>query len=179
MIRTSIQRKPLYSGHGLQFHYFTFPLKGHVNPSVPDNQVKFHNTLLFRTVELNISHLYLANVHLINMEPSWEGFGLALKMKKITLERIRSCYHQLSERCFTEMLAAWLRGEDRPQESPGPSWREVTDALKAQNRRNVSHQLLLTLTRKCSGCMSWVHVGKGVLGGVTPPNISVQTLKKS
>lgn len=104
------------------------------------------------TGKLSISDLCLVNVHLISIALPWEQFGLALKMSPLTLQRIRSSYPQLSERCFTEMLAAWLNGEHRPQESPDPNWGEVIDVLKAPsvNRRDVSYQLLLTLKRECS-----------------------------
>ena len=63
----------------------------------------------------------------------WREFGLALKLKASTLDKIRSNCHQNVEHCLTEALAAWLKGEDRPRGSPPPHWGEVIDALKSHS----------------------------------------------
>lgn len=78
---------------------------------------------------LNINNLYLVNVKLVNLVHLWRESGLALGMKPLTLEIIRSNNLKDVECRFTEVLAAWLSGEDRPHDSPGPRWVEVIAAL--------------------------------------------------
>ena len=63
----------------------------------------------------------------------WREFGLALKLKENTLDVIRSNCHQNVQHCLTEALAAWLKGEDRPHDSPPPHWGEVIDAIKSHS----------------------------------------------
>ena len=63
----------------------------------------------------------------------WREFGLALKLKASTLDKIRSNCHQNVQHCLTEALAAWLKGEDRPHDSPTPHWEEVINALKSHS----------------------------------------------
>ena len=63
----------------------------------------------------------------------WREFGLALKLKASTLDKIRSNCHQNVQHCLTEALAAWLKGEDRPHDSPAPHWEEVINALKSHS----------------------------------------------
>ena len=99
----------------------------------------------------------------------WKEFGLALGLKPTTLERIRSNHLKDVESCFTEALAAWLKGEDRPHDSPGPNWEEVMSALKSPsvNMRDYAHQLTqklesesklvwlcLTLANSSTGCIT-------------------------
>lgn len=92
---------------------------------------------------LTITDLYRINVDLIDVVYPWE-FGRALGLKKPTLEKIRSRYTYLQhiERCFTEVLAAWLNGEDRPHGSPGPNWKEVVCALRSVDMREYAHRLM-------------------------------------
>ena len=76
----------------------------------------------------------------------WKVFGLALKLKAITLDKIRSnCCHDVQ---LTKALAAWLKGEDRPRDSPPPHWGEVIDPLKSHslNTRENAEKLTRMLT---------------------------------
>ena len=73
----------------------------------------------------------------------WREFGLALKLKENTLDKIRNNCHQNVQHCLTEALAAWLKGEDRPCDLPPPHWGEVIDALKSPsvNKREDADKL--------------------------------------
>ena len=104
--------------------------------------------LLFITEGVSISDLYLVNVNLVSLETLWKEIGLALNLSPQTVERIKRNYPQQIEYCFTEMLAAWLSGADRHQDSPIPNWGEVIAALETPsvNRRYHAHQLLQSLT---------------------------------
>ena len=98
----------------------------------------------------------------------WKEIGLALGLKQPTLERIKSYYHQHSDCCLTEAIAAWLNGEDRPHDSPGPNWGEVLTALKSVNKKDQAHQLLLKLKGMFKrviwgGGMSWGKMNEGTL----------------
>ena len=73
-------------------------------------------------------------------------FGRALGLKQATLEKIRSCYFQQNDHCFTEVLAAWLERQDRPHDSPDPNWSEVIAALKSLDMTDIAHQLIQELT---------------------------------
>lgn len=91
--------------------------------------------------------LYNVNVLLIEVVLYWKEFGRALGLKPITIESIKSryLYHQHIQRCFTEVLATWLNGRDRPPDSPGPNWKELIAALKSVDMRDYAHQLVQTL----------------------------------
>ena len=74
-------------------------------------------------------------------------FGRALGLKQATLDRIKGRYllpHQVDQ-CFTEVLAAWLNGEDRPHHSPDPNWEEVTTALKSVHMTDLLSELVQKL----------------------------------
>ena len=90
-----------------------------------------------------------------------KDIGLALGLKKLTLERLESNYKNI-DRCLTEAIAAWLKGEDRPHNSPKPNWEELISALKSMSKRDLAHQLLLKLkgmaTLASSKALSWPHV---------------------
>ena len=88
--------------------------------------------------------MYLINVDLVEVVHLWKEFGLALGLKPPTLERIWGCYVHQVERCFTEVIAAWLNGEDRPHNSPDPNWEEVIAALKSPSVDKKDHALQLT-----------------------------------
>ena len=81
--------------------------------------------------DLTISDLYHVNVALVNAVHLWKEFGLSLGLKPPTLEIIRSNHLKDVRFCFTNVLAAWLNGEDRPHDSPGPNWKGVIAALKS------------------------------------------------
>ena len=78
----------------------------------------------------------------------WREFGLALNLKASTLDKIRSNCHQNVQHCLTETLAAWLKEEDRPHDSPPPHWGEVIDALKSPsvNMREDAENLAKIIT---------------------------------
>ena len=102
---------------------------------------------LFHLIDaLTISDLYLVNVNLVDVTHP-VMFGCALGLKQPTLERINSHYQQV-ERCFTEVLAAWLREEDRPHTLPGPNWGEVISALKSMNMTELADRLIENIPSK-------------------------------
>jgi hypothetical protein len=97
---------------------------------------------------LDITDLYLVNTLLVSAVHLWREFGLAVGLKSLRLEVIRSNNLRDAELCFTEMLAAWLNGEDRLCNSSGPNWEEVIAALKSPsvNMGDHMHQILQKLT---------------------------------
>lgn len=101
----------------------------------------------YYTDTLSISDLYHVNVNLVGVASLWREFGLAVKLNPLTLERIKSTYQQLSEHCFTEVLAVWLSGEDKPRNPSAPNWEEAIAALKSPsvNRADHARQLLRKL----------------------------------
>ena len=70
----------------------------------------------------------------------WRELGIALGLKQLTLERIGRYYRNQMDRCFTEVIAAWLSGEDRPHSSADPNWVEVAAALKSPPLVNAGNQ---------------------------------------
>ena len=86
---------------------------------------------------------------------------MALGLNVHTLEAIKSNNLHEVKHCLTEALAAWLNGEDRPQDSPPPNWKEVVDALKSPTVNLQAHatQLAQQLTGRCT-CMTrgYLHV---------------------
>ena len=81
---------------------------------------------------LSINDLYHINVELLNIMHLWKEFGLALGFKPVSLEIIRRNNLSSSiQSCFTEMLAAWLKGEGTPLDAAGPSWAAVVTALQS------------------------------------------------
>lgn len=102
---------------------------------------------LFHLIEtLTISDLYRVNVNLVDVAHPVE-FGCALGLKQPTLERIKSHYQHI-ERCFTEVLAAWLKEEDRPPTLPSPNWGEVIAALKTVDMMELADYLIGNLPCK-------------------------------
>ena len=100
------------------------------------------------TDPLSINDLYHVNVHLIEMVHLWRKFGLALGLEPLTLERIRSnSSPKDAESSFTEMLATWLKGEDRLCDDCSPNWGEVIAALRSPSveRREYADNLVLKL----------------------------------
>ena len=95
---------------------------------------------------MTVDDLYLVNVLLVDTSHLWKEFGLALHLKTLTLERIKNSGDII--RCFTEVLAAWLNGEDRAHDTPAPSWGEVIAALKYVNGVEQASQLSNKLERK-------------------------------
>ena len=93
---------------------------------------------------LTISDLHLINVYLVDVANPIK-FGHALGLKPTTLERIKSCYFHQMDRCFTEVLAAWLERQDRPHDSPDPNWGEVMTALNSEDMTDIAHQLIQEL----------------------------------
>ncbi len=84
----------------------------------------------------------------------WQEFGRAVYIKQSTLDKIAANFREV-ERCFTEMLAAWFKGED----STGPTWGDVICALKspAMNKEELAQQLIQKLRagkelERCFGC---------------------------
>jgi hypothetical protein len=96
------------------------------------------------TDPLTISDLYLVNVYLVDVVLPGK-FGHALGLKPQTCEKIRRCY-QHAEQCFTEVLATWLSGRDRPHNVSGPSWTEVVAALESVDMQDFAQQLVLKLS---------------------------------
>ena len=93
-----------------------------------------------------IDDLYLVNLLLVDVSHLWKEFGLALHLKTPTLERIKNSGGTV--RCFTEVLAAWLNGEDRSHDSTTPNWGEAIAALKFVNGVEQASQLSKKLERK-------------------------------
>ena len=89
------------------------------------------NIVYFSLDPLTIKDLFEVNVKLTFIA-EWREFGLALNLKTSTLDKIRSNCHNV-EHCLTEALAAWLKGKDRPHDSPPPHWGEVINALKSHS----------------------------------------------
>ena len=87
----------------------------------------------YYTDSLSINDLYHVNVHLIEMVHLWWKFGLALGLKPLTLERIKSnSSPKDAESSFTEMLATWLKGEDRPCDDFSLNWGEVIASVSGE-----------------------------------------------
>ena len=101
---------------------------------------------LFLTDPLSITDLYHVNVSLADLAYLWKEFGLALGLKPSTL---RIIHLRDVKQSFTEVVAAWLNGEDRPRDSARPNWGEVITALKSINMLEEAQQLLGKL--KCNG----------------------------
>ena len=100
-----------------------------------------------------LSDLYFINVNLVSIAHVWKDFGLALGLRESTLRKIQQCYHlHQIDRCFTEVIAAWLNGEDRSQHSPEPSWQEIISALKSLslNTTDCIYQFIMELKSKNS-----------------------------
>ena len=99
--------------------------------------------ILIESEILTISDLYLLNVNLVDVA-SPVKFGCALGLKQSTVERIRNRYPyvQYFERCFSEILAAWLNEEDKPHKLPGPRWGEVIAALKTVDMTELADHLI-------------------------------------
>ena len=95
---------------------------------------------------LTIEDLYLVNVLMIDVAHLWKEVGLALHLKTPTLERIKNSGDTI--RCFTEVLASWLNGEDRAHDSPAPNWGEAIAALNYVNERKRAIQLTQKLDRR-------------------------------
>lgn len=77
----------------------------------------------------------------------WKEFGLALGQKPPTLESIQSSNnYTYVEKCFTEVLAAWLN-ENKSPHSSGHNWVEVIAALKSPsvNMDDHAHKLVHVL----------------------------------
>lgn len=66
---------------------------------------------------------------LVDVNKKWKKLGLALGLKKPTIERIKADYGNDTEECKEEMLTLWLRGVD----GCTPSWNDLVDALRNQN----------------------------------------------
>ena len=75
----------------------------------------------------------------------WKEICLALGLNQPTLDRIESNNLRNVECCLTEAIAVWLKGEDRPHDSPRHNWGEVITALKSVNKKDQAHQLFLKL----------------------------------
>ena len=95
---------------------------------------------------MTIGDLYLVNVLLVDVAHLWKEVGLALHLKTPTLERIKNSGDII--RCFTEVLAAWLNGEDRSHDSTAPNWGEAIAAIKFVNGVEQASQLSKKLERK-------------------------------
>lgn len=111
---------------------------------------KGHNFI--PTGQLSINDLYNVNVQLSDFTHYWREIGLTLGIKSCgTLERIRCKYLHDIDMCFTEALASWLKGEDRPYHSPGPNWEEMVEALRSIVRNSgdcTTEELIQRLTGK-------------------------------
>ena len=92
---------------------------------------------------MDITDLYHVNVALVGVAYLWNKFGRALGLKQQTLERIRSNHLKDTECCFTEVIVAWLKGEDRPHDSlSSPNLAEVTTALESMDMGEQAQLLL-------------------------------------
>lgn len=93
-------------------------------------------------------------MELLNIVHLWKELGLALGMKSLSLEIIqRNNLSNSIQSCFTEMLAAWLKGEDAPLDAVGPNWAAVIAALQSSpmNWGEYASQLIQRL--KGDECM--------------------------
>ena len=116
---------------------------------------------------LTVSDLYLLNVNLVDVSTPVK-FGCALGLKQATVERIRNrySYQQHFERCFSEILAAWLNEEDRPHELPGPNWGEVITALKTVGMMELADHLLFKYFSKCTSEANYLEDSKEAFNSV-------------
>lgn len=99
------------------------------------------NFVLPYTDPLTINDLYFVNVNLISVAHLWREVGLALGMCSSSLERIRSNNSRSVEHCFTKVLAAWLKGENRSHDSP-TTWKGMVTALWRGLRQENVYQLV-------------------------------------
>ena len=64
----------------------------------------------------------------MNVIKKWKKLGLALGLKKPSIEKIKADYGNDTEECKEEMLTLWLRGVD----GCSPSWNALVDALRKE-----------------------------------------------
>ena len=71
----------------------------------------------------------------------WFHLGLSLGLEHSTLEKIEKKNHGDIDRCMTDMLAAWLQGQDKS----APSWRALVAGLTshAVSKKDVAMKIAM------------------------------------
>ena len=82
----------------------------------------------------------------INFNKDWEFIGLALFVKKPTLDSIQENYHDVRKRML-EMLASWLKRENEKQ--PVPTWKILLKTLSEYDRMKCTQ---IASELDCSVC---------------------------
>ena len=97
----------------------------------------------FYIVDLVSDNLPKVRALIHNACTKWYDLGLELGVEKVTLDIIRTNYHDETETCFREMLSEWLNMID-----PRPSWEALIAALK---QPYIGHEELAKKVRKEQG----------------------------
>ena len=71
----------------------------------------------------------------------WTPLGLALGLKKFTLETIERERMGRTEDCKIEMLSAWLRQKDNSVKEALPTWSALEAALRKIGENKVANEL--------------------------------------
>ena len=82
----------------------------------------------------------------INFNTDWEFIGLALFVKKPTLDNIQENYLDVRKRML-EMLASWLKRENEKQ--PVPTWNILLKTLSEYDRMKCTQ---IASELDCSVC---------------------------
>ena len=86
-------------------------------------------TVIHLILYTGIDDLFAVTAALKNVI-KWKGLGLALGLTFPTLQKIDSEKHGNVDDCMMEMLAAWLKQQDKVKQHGVPSWSVLQTALK-------------------------------------------------
>ncbi|XP_019857981.1 PREDICTED: uncharacterized protein LOC105314442 [Amphimedon queenslandica] len=71
----------------------------------------------------------------------WKALGLSLGLYHNNLGIIEESCRGNVKKCFTECMAAWLKGEDKVREKGGPSWSSLATALEKIEANGIANNI--------------------------------------
>ena len=75
----------------------------------------------------------------------WKELGLKLGLRYPTLDKIEVNKLNKVDDCKMEMLACWLRKQDKVKSKNGPSWEQLVKVLRAMKKSDIVENVVRVL----------------------------------
>ena len=90
-----------------------------------------------------IDDLFDVKMSLKNLN-DWQSLGLALGLLYPTLKKIDEDQRGKTDKCVTEMIAAWLEKKDNVANQGVPSWLVLQAALRKIDENELADKIIIT-----------------------------------
>ena len=119
------------------------------NPTSPEPSVSQHAVAW--VINAHVAHdtplpAAIGDLHEVKMFlkrlVEWQSLGLALGLLHPTLKKFENDYHNNTDRCKTEMLAAWLQKQDGVPLRGVPSWLVLRAALQEIEQNELADSIV-------------------------------------